>query len=303
MPIKTHGTEQRADCKQRLRRARRTLRAAFSKLRQANKDRDKLRLAAYRGWQAAQEALHAVLLGHGLRILGTMPTVRVAEFEAKVLGRGHGMRQPLTIGHCRAKMVLRDECFHDGMLPRDLHGELLLVGHLIDQAALDVARRGGAGEVSTCPTCGKKALRAVTETVEFPIPGRPLKIPDVPHLKCSACGERLFGPESEPAIHEYHQRHRRHRAPRDSVDRAIREGRRDYARGDFIGPFSSAAEMDAALGGQGAGPAINQCDGCRAGKPLKNAAHRMGEGEYPDWMTCQAYRYGAGRGAAGRRRR
>ena len=35
--------------------------------------------------------------------------------------------------------------------------------------------------------------------------------------------------------------------PRDSVDRAILEGRRDYARGDYIGPFASVAELSAAL--------------------------------------------------------
>lgn len=38
---------------------------------------------------------------------------------------------------------------------------------------------------------------------------------------------------------------------------------------------------------------MNQCDGCRAGKPLdENGNHRMGEeGKYPDLMGCQAYRY------------
>ena len=39
--------------------------------------------------------------------------------------------------------------------------------------------------------------------------------------------------------------------PRNPVDRAILQGRRDYARGDFIGPFRSSAEMHAALDGKG----------------------------------------------------
>jgi hypothetical protein len=38
--------------------------------------------------------------------------------------------------------------------------------------------------------------------------------------------------------------------------------------------------------------ALNQCDGCIAGKPLdENGNHRMGEGAYPDLMGCQKYRY------------
>lgn len=38
----------------------------------------------------------------------------------------------------------------------------------------------------------------------------------------------------------------------------------------------------------------NQCDGCQAGKPLKNGAHRMGrEGGYPDYMSCQRSKYQA----------
>lgn len=38
---------------------------------------------------------------------------------------------------------------------------------------------------------------------------------------------------------------------------------------------------------------LNQCDGCRAGKPLENGnRHRMGkEGGYPDFMSCTAKIY------------
>lgn len=37
---------------------------------------------------------------------------------------------------------------------------------------------------------------------------------------------------------------------------------------------------------------INQCDGCRAGMPAVDGAHRMGRlGGYPDTMSCQAGKY------------
>ena len=37
---------------------------------------------------------------------------------------------------------------------------------------------------------------------------------------------------------------------------------------------------------------INQCDGCRAGIPIDgNGAHRMEQGEYADFMICQAEKY------------
>ena len=36
----------------------------------------------------------------------------------------------------------------------------------------------------------------------------------------------------------------------------------------------------------------NQCDGCRAGIPIVNGAHRMGKpGAYPDTMGCTAKLY------------
>lgn len=39
-------------------------------------------------------------------------------------------------------------------------------------------------------------------------------------------------------------------------------------------------------------PARNQCDGCQAGIPIVNGAHRMGRpGGYTDAMSCQASRY------------
>lgn len=39
---------------------------------------------------------------------------------------------------------------------------------------------------------------------------------------------------------------------------------------------------------------MNQCDGCRAGVPLKDGKHRMGKpGGYADWMICTKDRYGS----------
>ena len=36
----------------------------------------------------------------------------------------------------------------------------------------------------------------------------------------------------------------------------------------------------------------NQCDGCNAGKPIERGnLHRMSDGLYPDFMSCQKDRY------------
>ena len=45
---------------------------------------------------------------------------------------------------------------------------------------------------------------------------------------------------------------------------------------------------------------MNQCDGCRAGKPLIDGKyHRMGErGAYPDFMSCTAAIYADSRTSA-----
>lgn len=48
--------------------------------------------------------------------------------------------------------------------------------------------------------------------------------------------------------------------------------------------------IDAAL--KPAGGQLNQCDGCQAGIPVVNGAHRMGKpGAYPDTMSCTAKLY------------
>lgn len=49
----------------------------------------------------------------------------------------------------------------------------------------------------------------------------------------------------------------------------------------------------AALAGQPAPTGlINQCDGCRAGRPIdKNGNHRMGDGDYPNLQACQRHLY------------
>lgn len=49
-------------------------------------------------------------------------------------------------------------------------------------------------------------------------------------------------------------------------------------------------ETDAAL--KPAEAQLNQCDGCQAGIPVVNGAHRMGKpGAYPDTMSCTAKLY------------
>jgi hypothetical protein len=94
-------------------------------------------------------------------------------------------------------------------------------------------------------------------------------------------------------------------AERDTLAARVAELERDAARLDWLdrqgeaygvhqhegnrwvldGTFRTARDaIDAEMG-------ANQCDGCRAGKPLENGKHRMGAGTYPDWMACQAKRY------------
>jgi YgiT-type zinc finger domain-containing protein len=63
--------------------------------------------------------------------------------------------------------------------------------------------------ILTCPSCERKALQAVTETVSFVVRGRKMAFPDVPHWRCNACGERLFDRESHRVM-EAHRSRRRH---------------------------------------------------------------------------------------------
>lgn len=52
----------------------------------------------------------------------------------------------------------------------------------------------------------------------------------------------------------------------------------------------TAREIRAAL--KPAEGQLNQCDGCQAGIPVVNGAHRMGKpGAYPDTMSCTAKLY------------
>jgi len=56
---------------------------------------------------------------------------------------------------------------------------------------------------------------------------------------------------------------------------------------DFARKLVKAKEFDASQQGE-----RNQCDGCQAGIPLVDGAHRMGrQGGYPDLMSCQKERY------------
>lgn len=43
------------------------------------------------------------------------------------------------------------------------------------------------------------------------------------------------------------------------------------------------------------GGIVNQCDGCRSGRPLdENGNHVMGDGPYDDLMACQRSKYEPG---------
>ena len=83
----------------------------------------------------------------------------------------------------------------------------------------------------------------------------------------------------------------------DLLDTALRKikARLDaYAEADMDMPNPSVevCQMiaDAAL--KPAEGQLNQCDGCQAGIPVVNGAHRMGKpGAYPDTMSCTAKLY------------
>ena len=51
-------------------------------------------------------------------------------------------------------------------------------------------RKGG-----TCPTCGAKRVVLSTEDIVLRVRGRRYQLESVPHERCAACGERIFGVE------------------------------------------------------------------------------------------------------------
>ena len=124
--------------------ARRTLNRAFAELNQAQGDPEKIRQAAEKGWRAAREAVYAVL-GEAAPLRGTANVGALSDYEANVLGRPRGGSggQPLADGYGHAMQVLHGECFYQGSFPKDLVGELTLVGALITQAERDTGRVAG----------------------------------------------------------------------------------------------------------------------------------------------------------------
>lgn len=52
-----------------------------------------------------------------------------------------------------------------------------------------------ARKAGRCPTCGAARVVPVTEDVVLRVHGRRHKVSDVPHERCQACGERIFGIE------------------------------------------------------------------------------------------------------------
>jgi YgiT-type zinc finger domain-containing protein len=51
--------------------------------------------------------------------------------------------------------------------------------------------RGGG----TCPICGAKRVVLSTEDIVLRVRGRRYQLDSVPHERCAACGERIFGLE------------------------------------------------------------------------------------------------------------
>lgn len=72
-------------------------------------------------------------------------------------------------------------------------------------------------------------------------------------------------------------------------DALIRRALFREADDGYVDAMTAREELRAALS---ASAEPNQCDGCRAGIPLINGAHRMGKpGGYADTMSCQAGKY------------
>ena len=64
---------------------------------------------------------------------------------------------------------------------------------------------------STCPRCGARSLVHVTEDVILRIRGHRYQFKDVPHERCGACGERLFGVDASRQFDARILGRRRHR--------------------------------------------------------------------------------------------
>ena len=51
-----------------------------------------------------------------------------------------------------------------------------------------------------CPSCEKKGLETVTETVSFPVGKKTIVVESLTHQKCESCGERVFSMEAQKKI-------------------------------------------------------------------------------------------------------
>jgi len=61
---------------------------------------------------------------------------------------------------------------------------------------------------AACPTCGAKRVVRVTEDVVLRIGGRRHVVEAVPHERCEACGEQIFGIEASGLFDRVVARHR-----------------------------------------------------------------------------------------------
>jgi YgiT-type zinc finger domain-containing protein len=74
------------------------------------------------------------------------------------------------------------------------------------------SRSSRAAASGPCPTCGSSRVRTVREEVTLRIRGVNHRFPEVPHEKCDACGERIFGIDASKRFDALIPRRRRSRA-------------------------------------------------------------------------------------------
>jgi YgiT-type zinc finger domain-containing protein len=66
-------------------------------------------------------------------------------------------------------------------------------------------------KIATCPRCNRRSLRKADGPVTFRLGSRAITVPNVPRLRCSACGEQVFGPEANRVLDAYRRRSRSRR--------------------------------------------------------------------------------------------
>jgi len=63
--------------------------------------------------------------------------------------------------------------------------------------------------IKTCPSCGSRKIRLVTNDYHGKFRGKPYVAPAIEHHECPACGERLFGADAMRRIESFRPGSRR----------------------------------------------------------------------------------------------